>query len=179
MLDILHNGAWKGIPAKFVGHAEEPIDITVLALPHSLVAADRILKPDMGGIILGQQAFFLGYPYGLFGEVGDLNSNYPVPFVKRCTVSSLNVSPTGACVLFLDGHNNKGFSGGPVLFQENEHGELKVAAVISGYRFANEPVYQGDQELPHGIKPALSCRQEVREQRVRDASAGHYFPKSV
>jgi hypothetical protein len=48
----------------------------------------------------------------------------------------------------LDGHNNPGFSGGPVLFKEQEHGELKVAAVVSGYRFENEPIYHGEQELP-------------------------------
>ena len=29
---------------------------------------------------------------------------------------------------FLDGHNNPGFSGGPVLFKVQEHGELKVAS---------------------------------------------------
>ena len=61
---------------------------------------------------------------------------------------SISVSEVGPTVIFLDGHNNKGFSGGPVLFKEQEHGELKVAAVVSGYRFSNEPVYQGDQELP-------------------------------
>lgn len=148
VLELLHNGSWKKVPVQLVGHAPGEIDITVLALPKLLVASDYVLKPDMGGIILGQEAFFLGFPYGLFGQAGELNSNYPVPFVKRATVSSVNVSEAGPTIIFLDGHNNPGFSGGPVLFKEQGHGELKVAAVVSGYRFANEPVFQGEQQLP-------------------------------
>ena len=148
VLELLHDGTWKKVPAQLVGHGAGEVDITVLALSQLMVANDYVLKPDMGGIVLGQEAFFLGFPYGLSGHVGELNSNYPVPFVKRATVSSISVSEVGPTVIFLDGHNNKGFSGGPVLFKEQEHGELKVAAVVSGYRFSNEPVYQGDQELP-------------------------------
>jgi hypothetical protein len=74
----------------------------------------------------------------------------------------------------LDGHNNPGFSGGPVLFKEQEHGKLKVAAVVSGYRFANEPVYHGEQKLPvtyryntgivisYGIKHAVRLQLQVQ-----------------
>lgn len=148
ILELHHDGSWKKVPAKLVGHAPDNIDITVFALPKVLVASEYILKPDMGGIILGQEAFFLGFPYGLFGTAGELNSNYPTPFIKRATVSSISVSETGSSIIFLDGHNNPGFSGGPVLFKEKEQGELKVAAVVSGYRFSNEPVYQGQQALP-------------------------------
>lgn len=148
VLELLHDGGWNRIPARLVGHAPGEIDITVLALPKPLVTSDYTLKPDMGGIVLGQEAFFLGFPYGLFGHGGELNCNYPLPFVKRATVSSLSVSENGAAIIFLDGHNNPGFSGGPVLFKVQEHGELKVAAVVSGYRIANESVYQGEQELP-------------------------------
>lgn len=148
VLELLHDGSWKKVPAKLVGHAPDEIDITVLALPYLLATSDLILKPDMGDLILGQEAFFLGFPYGLFGHVGELNSNFPVPFVKRATVSSVRTSASGQISIFLDGHNNPGFSGGPVLFKVREQGELKVAAVVSGYRFENEPVYQDDQALP-------------------------------
>ena len=147
-LDLLHDGIWKTIDAKLVGHAPGKIDITVLTLPQIMVGSDHVLLPDMGGMILGQEAFFLGFPYGLFGQIGDLNSNYPVPFVKRATVSSVSVSENGPAIVFLDGHNNKGFSGGPVIFKENDLGNFKVAAVISGYRFSNEPIYNGEEELP-------------------------------
>lgn len=148
VFEVLHDRSWKKIPARLVGHAPGEIDITVLALPKPLVASDYILTPDMGGIVLGQEAFFLGFPYGLFGDVGEFNSNYPMPFVKRATVSSMSVSEDGPAIIFLDGHNNPGFSGGPVLFKVQEHGELKVAAVVSGYRSVNAPVYQGEQALP-------------------------------
>lgn len=148
LLELFHDKSWKKILARLVGHAPGEIDITVLALPKRLVAVDYILTPSMGGIILGQEAFFLGFPYGLFGDHGEFNSNYPMAFVKRATVSSLSVSEDGPAIIFLDGHNNPGFSGGPVLFKVQEQGELKVAAVVSGYRFATAPIYQGEQEVP-------------------------------
>lgn len=148
VLELFHDSKWKQVPAQLVGHGEGEVDISVLALGQLMVAADCTLKPDMANIVLGQEAFFLGFPYGLFSLVGEMNSNYPVPFVKRATVSSVSVSTDKPTIVFLDGHNNKGFSGGPVLFKEYGHGELKVAAVISGYRFANEPTFHGDQELP-------------------------------
>ena len=148
VLELLHNGNWKKVSAKLVGHAPDEIDITVLALPYLLAMSDLILKPDMGDLILGQEAFFLGFPYGLFGHAGELNSNYPVPFVKRATVSSVSTSASGQTTIFLDGHNNPGFSGGPVLFKVQERGELKVAAVVAGFRIEHKPVYQEDQALP-------------------------------
>ena len=49
---------------------------------------------------------------------------------------------------FLDGHNNPGFSGGPVVFKEPNKNEFKVALVISGYRYTHEPIFIGDQQVP-------------------------------
>ena len=58
------------------------------------------------------------------------------------------------CIL-LDGHNNPGFSGGPVVFCQNNHGnDFSVAGVVAGYRHAFEPVYKNkepeENELPIG-----------------------------
>lgn len=79
ILEIFHDAAWKQVPAQLVGHGEGEIDISVLALSQLMVANDYTLKPDMGGIVLGQEAFFLGFPYGLFSLGGEMNSNYPLP----------------------------------------------------------------------------------------------------
>jgi hypothetical protein len=49
---------------------------------------------------------------------------------------------------FLDGHNNPGFSGGPVVFKEPNKNEFKVASVISGYRYTNEPIFAGEEKVP-------------------------------
>ena len=49
--------------------------------------------------------------------------------------------------ILLDGHNNPGFSGGPVIFKKNNHGKnFIVAGVVSGYHFAREPVYENEEQ---------------------------------
>ncbi len=47
----------------------------------------------------------------------------------------------------LDGHNNPGFSGGPVIFKENgkPQSNFCVASVISGYKEGKESVVAGDE----------------------------------
>jgi hypothetical protein len=143
-IDLYHDGGWRNVTAKLVGHADENIDITVLSLdfqispPHPLPASEA-------EIYFGQNVYFLGFPYGLSPEVGDLNRNFPMPFVKGAILSSI-VNEGGVSCLFLDGNNNPGFSGGPVVFTPpNNLTDLRVAAVVSGYRFDMQPVYLQQQ----------------------------------
>ena len=84
-------------------------------------------------MIYGQDAYFLGFPYGLKSEYEDFNNNFPVPFVKKAIVSSLDTDKDcNRQIIFLDGHNNPGFSGGPVVFTELRKNVYKVVSVISG-----------------------------------------------
>ena len=62
-----------------------------------------------------------------------------MPFVKSVTVSTLFGKP-----YLLDGYNNPGFSGGPVVFCPPASKEFQVAAVVSGYRWASAPVRDQD-----------------------------------
>lgn len=109
------------------------------------------LPATSGGIIWGQDVYFLGYPYGWFGNVGGLNRDFPMPFVKKAILSCMTTEAE-VQVLFLDGHNNPGFSGGPVVFKEPHKNEYKVASVISGYRYTNEPIFAGDEKFPLGYR---------------------------
>jgi hypothetical protein len=60
-----------------------------------------------------------------------------MPFVKHCTVSAFSSGAADAKkVWVLDGINNEGFSGGPVVFGTGT--QQKLLAVISG--FHTEPV---------------------------------------
>ncbi len=92
---------------------------------------------------MGQEVFFLGFPYNLFADIGATNRDFPLPFVKRATLSSMSNDPNED-ILFLDGHNNLGFSGGPVVFKAPGAQDFRVAGVVSGYRFEEEPIYSGD-----------------------------------
>ena len=64
--------------------------------------------------------------------------------VKQGIVSGFFGAPLGSGEesFFIDGHNNPGFSGGPVVTIRN--GEYKVAAVIASYRHSFQKVYGTD-----------------------------------
>jgi len=146
-ISIFHDNQWKDIEVTLVGHCTDEIDISVLSTNFQLSPLHP-LEASMGGLIYGQDAYFLGFPYGMTGELGQMNRDFPLPFVKKAIVSCLQTSPTDAQMVFLDGHNNPGFSGGPVIFKKPDSNEFKVASIISGYRYNEEPIYQGAQELP-------------------------------
>jgi hypothetical protein len=148
VISVFHNNQWREVPVRLVGHAPGEADISVLALPYRIAGADLTLPADAAGLMVGQDVFFLGFPFGLFGEMGALNNDYPLPFVKKALVSCFEHNQYGLHRVFLDGHNNPGFSGGPVVFVVPGTRNLKVAAVISGYRFENQPVFDGTDALP-------------------------------
>jgi hypothetical protein len=70
-----------------------------------------------------------------------------LPFAKRATLSCFD-----GAVFLLDGHNNPGFSGGPVVFGQPGVTPTNVATVISGYKFVQEPVFEGEDKTKLSIK---------------------------
>ena len=113
-IKIKHEEVWKDCLVNLVGHCEGKIDISVLAAGFQ-ISPTYTLPTSAGGITLGQDVYFIGFPYGIASEIGELNRNFPLPFVKKATFSA---STPKLDILFLDGHNNPGFSGGPVVFSE-------------------------------------------------------------
>ncbi len=143
-ISIKHEKVWKPCSVNLVGHCRGEVDISVLAAGFQLSSTHPL--PTTGGIILGQDVHFLGFPYGLTSEVGAFNRNFPFPLVKKATLSAVDSN----YLFFLDGHNNPGFSGGPVVFspEGKPDNDLSVAAVISGYRLNMEPVYLEGERTP-------------------------------
>lgn len=134
-LSVFGNQNWKPLDVNLVGHCASGIDISVLAPSQQLTTAGLPIEPTAAGLIYGQEVFFLGFPYNFFVDVIFTDEGYPLPFVKRATASCFDAN-----VLLLDGHNNPGFSGGPVVFGAPGQMVLKVAAVISGFKAVSEPV---------------------------------------
>jgi len=84
-------------------------------------------------IAIGQDAYFLGFPYDYDRYLYNLpNSKRPMPLVKKVCVSGY-IPSVGQ--LLLDGHNNPGFSGGPVCFQQADGSNYCIAGVIASYRY--------------------------------------------
>ena len=167
-IEIFHGRQWKGLPTAMVGIAESA-DIAVLA-PKIQLAPPYQLEATMGGMLFGQQVYFLGFPLGMMGDSGQMNRDFPFPLVKSGILSGVEVGE--AAKIWVDGHNNPGFSGGPLIFirvedQFKKDRAYKVAGVISAYRVSALPVYNREGHeiglsrentgivLANGIQPAL------------------------
>ena len=148
-VDIYHRGKWVELDVVLSGQSNGEIDVAVLR-PSIQLSPNYPLKPTLEGIIYGQDAYFLGFPYGLGADIGEINRDFPLPFVKRCVVSMMADSSSGETVIYLDGYNNPGFSGGPVVFcnpamPPSASNPFKVAAIVKGFRREDEAIYDADQ----------------------------------
>jgi S1-C subfamily serine protease len=82
------------------------------------------------GPTFGQQVWFLGYPWGL----GSRFSNAQLPFIKRGTMSAMDATDLNAVVLYIDGFNNPGFSGGPIVYWDFSSHAYRILGVVQGYK---------------------------------------------
>lgn len=152
-VDFFAHGAWKSEQVRLVGHALEDRDVSVFAVNRILTPDSLPMPATSVGVIYGQDVFFLGFPYGYTGKYTLTEDGYPLPFVKKATVSLLDEG-----TFLLDGHNNPGFSGGPVVFTQPGKNDYSVFAVISAYKIVDEPVYVGNVPAYAGPNKPLVFR---------------------
>jgi hypothetical protein len=145
-LKILDPGAteerWVTVPFSVID-AGIDVDIVALAPPNPLLRNPIATASFEGAqLLLGGDCTFLGFPFGGGWRMNfDATHSYWMPFVKHCSISSL----PGNHVMILDGINNHGFSGGPVLYQTGP--DQKIMGVISGYMQEPAEVLPSAQRL--------------------------------
>jgi Trypsin-like peptidase domain len=118
-------------------------DVAVAPLPSPLTP-DLTLEARTDGLVFSQTVWFLGFPYGLAMEMDRAGGR--LAFVKRGIISAA-AWVEDVHVLYLDGLNNPGFSGGPVVGYHQQSQTMCVFGVVSGYRFEHQPVFVGTQEV--------------------------------
>ena len=90
----------------------------------------------------GIETFFYGFP---LTNMGTEALGIKFPLVKNAVLSGM-VKYNGVDVLVLDGHNNRGFSGGPVVVYDTSKKKMCLIGVISGYFPESRSVqYKGDR----------------------------------
>lgn len=125
--------SWFKLEGQIYFHSNNLIDIAVFK-PTNLTRDTEGISLEDHDIALGDTGYFLGFPYGMVTEDnGQINSGFPMPFIKKATLSSMG-NTGGVITLALDGLNNPGFSGGPVILKNLKKNALTIAGVISGYR---------------------------------------------
>lgn len=149
VVDISRNRKWAQLRVRLVGHGAGDIDITALA-PQALFGESHALRLTTAGLQLAEDIYFLGFPFGMSMEVKTkLNAGFPLPLVKKAVVSALGLEDGP---LLLDGHNNAGFSGGPVV-RRWANKEQTVIGVVSGYHAYRQNVRdKNDNETPFTYK---------------------------
>ena len=134
-VEIMYNGNWLPLAVQLVGHGKSDMDVSVLA-PQELFGATHPLSLTIANLKFAEDVYFLGFPFGISFDIGNLNANFPMPLVKKAIVSAI-IMEEG--LILLDGHNNPGFSGGPVVRCGTRQEQI-VIGVVSGYRFERSAV---------------------------------------
>lgn len=181
-IQIRHDEKWEDIQVKRLT-LQTGIDIAVLAPRDALTPGLELPEYD-GLTTYGSDVFFLGFPYGSSMPSGTTNNLHPLPFVKKAIVSALFPSE-GIDKLYLDGINNPGFSGGPVVVLDPRDRypegtpKVKVIGVISGFRNEKLPVMDGENRTPlsvttnTGIIEAVSIRYAIDAIHLDPVGASH------
>jgi S1-C subfamily serine protease len=107
------------------------VDIAIFATNEKQVEPYAI-EPISGssGVTFGQQLWFIGYPYGIGSNI----PGHAFPFLKRGTMSAVDSSNKSAIVYYIDGFNNPGFSGGPIVFWDFSLHKYEILGVVQGYK---------------------------------------------
>ena len=159
-INLFQHGEWAPLDVTVIGHAEGEIDVSVLAPSRRLTPANPLPLPaNSGGLIYGQDVHFLGFPYDILTGYIFAEDGFPLPLVKRATVSAL-----GRNVFLLDGHNNPGFSGGPVVFSLPNHRGLRVAGIVSSFGAVEESILQDGEKtnLTYSYNTGIIVAHDVR-----------------
>lgn len=134
--------------ARVYYHPDRKVDIAVLKLAETISQSasipDELTKykdtlqkifrgdgfsTDSVFVSIGTETYFLGFP---LGNLGTEAFGIKYPLLKKAIISGW-VNHNGIDVLLLDGHNNLGFSGGPVVAYDEASQKMRIVGVISGY----------------------------------------------
>lgn len=134
-IQVFHDHQWKDMPVQIFVSNNDSIDIAVIVLPVQISPSKPVVGATANGMAGGQDAYFAGFPFGLMaleGQEIELNAGYPLALVKRGTISAV-VKKGEYSIIYVDGHLNRGFSGGPLVFRSLFTKENQFAGVISSY----------------------------------------------
>jgi hypothetical protein len=128
------------------------LDLALFRIPSEFARPELPLPVSSEGCFYSQDVLFLGFPYGLALTSPALGF---LPFVKKATLSASDEVADGK-VWYLDGLNNVGFSGGPVVFAPPGENDVRLMAVVSGYRPDWQNVHSSRAEEGEGARVATN-----------------------
>jgi S1-C subfamily serine protease len=132
-IEISKDQVWQKLKVKVLLPAKPQVDIAVL-VPEKELSVTFELLPNSAGVVFGQEVYFLGFPQTLDGKtISTSFGSLRVAFIKRGIISAEDTSDENALVWYIDGFNNPGFSGGPVVGMNPTTRQWHVFGVVQGY----------------------------------------------
>ncbi len=101
---------------------------------------------ETGGPTMGQLVWFLGYPF-IEGIGSQFTNGKAAPFIKRGTMSAIVATNPDAVLLYIDGFNNPGFSGGPIVYWDFTTHHYEIIGVVQGYKNDTAKVMVNGQQV--------------------------------
>lgn len=156
MIEVFHDGSWKTLAVEIIGKGSGEIDVAVLS--SSVVLGpkgpnEELVVPSSTDMKIGQQLYLLGFPLGMMGA-----SPYPVfplPLVKSGILSGVD-KWHGTDFIYVDCYANRGFSGGPLIYYQDQ--EMPPTTYVVGVMFRFEPDQDGRNS---GIGVAVDIRHAI------------------
>lgn len=129
-IHLAQGGKWRSLTVEILRCGNPHVDVVALKIAGRL-SPEYPIETTLKGVTLGQEVYFFGYPYGLSTFV--TSNGYPLALVKHGIVSAIGGDEKTGVVLYIDGFNNPGFSGGPIVVYDHFSDKVKVIGVVSGY----------------------------------------------
>jgi len=145
-IQVWQDEQWKDYrTVRTIFPADSAVDIAVFETDEK-VATPYSLRPQdtTGTVTMGQQVWFLGYPFGIASH---FQNGKRAPFMKRGTMSAVDATNPAAVVIYIDGFNNPGFSGGPIIFWDFAKHTYEILGVVQGYREDSAKVLVNGQHV--------------------------------
>ncbi len=156
-------GKWVRKEATVIVPAVPAVDIVAFDVGERLALSDTSPLPlEMKNYALGQQVYFVGYPtepagasfYATRTMQTGLDELTVFPFLKAGILSAFdNQTYPNVLVIYLDGHNNPGFSGGPIVYRPlvGETKNTQLLGVVSGYQWEVSGVLKSEDLYKGGV----------------------------
>ncbi|MGB8888513.1 MAG: serine protease [Candidatus Korobacteraceae bacterium] len=174
-IQVWQDEHWKEYKTvKTIFPASSDVDIAVFETSEKVPTPYEIKPQDTSGVVtMGQQVWFLGYPFGIASH---FQGGKRAPFMKRGTMSAIDATSPDAVVIYIDGFNNPGFSGGPIVFWDFSKHAYEILGVVQGYKEDSAKILINGQHVNtqllvntgilagYSIKHAMDAIAEIKKQ---------------
>lgn len=122
---LTSNSDFQKISGKLLKHQNEKVDIVAIEFDDfPFDGLENLHSNNEPAYLI--DTFFIGFPFGIFDNS---DATKIKPFIKKASVSGIRINDT-VKTIYLDGHTNTGFSGGPIFTKEGD--DYKIVSIMSG-----------------------------------------------